>query len=795
MRRTPQTEATAMSDINRTILPIPESVDRRATPVDMRDADQAYQVPPEVRAPEGAPNVLLVLVDDVGFGATSSFGGPCHTPTTERLAQTGLRYTRFHTTALCASTRTALLTGRNHHSCNMGAIPELGTLVPGNTGVRPRSTATVARTLSGNDYATAAFGKMHQTPTREQSPAGPFDRWPTREGFDRFYGFLGAETDQFTPNLYEGLTQIEPPRTPEEGYHLSEDLVDQAIGWIDAMQALDPEKPWFCYLSYGACHAPFHVPEDWRARYRGAFGHGWDEQRERTLARQKELGVVPADAELAPWSGGLPHWDELTDAQRQVGERLMEAYAAFLEHTDVQTGRLIDALERSGQLHNTLVIYIQGDNGASAEGGVNGTLNEWADNNGVVETPEQMLERLDDIGGPYSYALYPAGWALAMNTPYQWTKQVASHYGGTRNGMVVHWPAGIPNGGELRHQWHHCIDVVPTILEAAGIPEPLEVDGVAQKPIEGTSFLYTFVDGDAADRHTTQYFEMFGNRGIYHHGWTAVTKHRIPWERLTTDLPALSEDRWELYDTSTDWTQARDLAQEQPERLRALQELFIAEAAKYQVLPIDDRLAMRWNPATAGRPDLMGHRTSATLLRSLPGLKEDTAPNVKNTSFNITAELVVPEAGADGVLIAQGGRFGGWSLYVKDGNLCYCYNLAGVERSYVRADRPLQPGKHTVTLGFRYDGGGIGKGGDATLVVDGERVGAGRIEATTPVGFSADETLDLGRDRGTPVTEEYPSHPRENAYGGVIDRVHISLGDDGIDPPPEDVQRAVLTVH
>jgi arylsulfatase len=782
-----------MAEINRTILPIPESVDRKATPVDLRDVVERYEPAPAARAPDGAPNVLLVLVDDVGFGATSAFGGPCRSPTTERLAQNGLRYTRFHTTALCAPTRTALLTGRNHHTCNMGAVPELGTLIPGNTGARPRSTATVARMLSGNGYATAAFGKMHQTPNREQPPIGPFEHWPTREGFDRFYGFVGAETNQFTPNLCEGVTQIEPPRTPEEGYHLSEDLVDQAISWSDSIHSLDPEKPWFCYLSYGACHAPFHVPEEWRGRYRGAFADGWDEQRDRTLARQKELGVVPADALLTPWAEGVPHWHELTDAQRKVSERLMETYAEFLEHTDAQTGRLIDALERSGQLHNTLVIYIHGDNGASAEGGLNGTLNEWATNNGIAESPEEMLDRLDDIGGPYSYALYPVGWALAMNTPYQWTKQVASHYGGTRNGMVVHWPAGIHSRGELRHQWHHCIDVVPTILEAAGIPEPIEVDGVTQKPIEGTSFLYTIADADAPDRHTTQYFEMFGNRGIYHHGWTAVAKHRIPW--AMSDLPPLSEDRWELYDTTTDWTQARNLAADEPEKLRKLQELFIAEAAKYQVLPIDDRLEMRWNPRTAGRPDLMGHRTSATLVRALPALKEDTAPNVKNTSFSITVELQVPETDADGVLIAQGGRFGGWSLYVKDGTFCYCYNLAGVKRTYVRAERPLQPGERKVTLDFKYDGGGLGKGGGVTLLVDGERVGSGRLEATQPLGFSVDETLDIGRDRGTPVTEEYPPYPRQNAYRGVIEQVHVSLGRDGVEPPPEEIQRAALTVH
>ncbi len=780
--------------MNRYSLPIPEPVDRRAASIDRRDQEQPYDAPRAVRPPDGAPNVLIVLIDDMGFGASSAFGGPCRMPTTERLADGGLKYTRFHTTALCGATRTALLTGRNHHSCGMGTLPETATTAPGYTGIRPRSTATIAQMLSYNGYATGAFGKMHQTPVAESTPAGPFDHWPTHEGFDRFYGFLGAETNQFKPNLIDGVTPIDPTRTLEEGYHLSEDLVDQAIAWIGTVNALKPEKPWFCYLSFGACHTPFHLPEDWRGRYRGEFAHGWDEQRERTLARQKQLGVVPSDAVLAPWARDVPHWHELTETQRAVAERLMEAYAAFAEHTDVQTGRLIDALERSGQLENTLIFYILGDNGASAEGGLEGTLNEMIGVNGLAITADQIAERLEDIGGPHTYSLYPVGWALAMDTPYQWTKQVASHYGGTRNGMLVHWPAGIHSGEEVRNQWHHCIDVVPTILEAAGLPEPTSVDGVAQRPIEGTSLFYTFVDAKAPDRHTTQYFEMFGNRGIYHQGWAAVAKHRTPWE-MAAQLPPLSEDRWELYETTTDWSQAHDLAQKFPEKLAELQQLFIAEASKYQVLPIDDRLSERMNPRLAPRHDLMAGRREVTLPPGMPGLREDAAPNVKNTSFTITVTVEVPTGGADGVLVAQGGRFGGWSLYVKEGTLVYCYNLCALARTYVRGESSLLPGRHVIELSFAYDGGGLGKGGLAAIAVDGTTVGSGRIERTTAFAFSVDETLSVGRDRGTPVTDDYPLGIANAYSNGAIETVRIALGKDAVEPAPEELARAVLVTH
>ncbi|WP_009478676.1 arylsulfatase [Rhodococcus sp. JVH1] len=762
---------------------------------DIRQQVPGYEPEEPVRPPVGAPNILLILVDDMGFGASSAFGGPCRMPAAERLAADGLRYTRFHTTALCSPTRAALLTGRNHHTCGMGGVVDTATTAPGYTGRRPREVATVARMLQANGYATGAFGKMHQTPGAESTPAGPFDRWPTQEGFDRFYGFLGAETNQFTPNLIDGLTPIEPPATEEEGYHLSEDLVDQSISWIDSVSTLDPDKPWFCYLSYGACHSPFQLPRSWRGRYRGEFAHGWDQQCEQTLRRQRELGIVPEDADLAPWAEGVPHWDELNDIEKEVAERLMESYASFAEHMDTQTGRLTTAIEQRGQLDDTLIIYILGDNGASAEGGLVGTLNEALTTNGFQDSAERIHERLDDIGGPMAYAHYPVGWALAMDTPYAWAKQVASHYGGTRNGMIVHWPNGIAARGELRHQWHHCIDVAPTLLAVAGIEEPHVVDGAAQRPIEGTPFAYTFADATAPDRHTTQYFEMVGNRGIYHDGWTAVTQHRVPW-RLDQARPApFAEDVWELYDTTTDWTQAHNVAHIFPEKLAELQERFLVEAARYQVFPLDDRMTEKINPKVAGRRDLMGDRLSVTLRPGLPGLREDAAPNMKNRSFTLTASLAVPsEDPVSGVIIAQGGRFGGWSLYLIDGKVCFCHNVCGLQRYTVRHTVPLSPGEHEVTLRFDYDGGGLGRGGIATISIDGVEVQSGRIDSTTPFFFSIDETMDVGRDRGTPVTEDYPQGTA-NKFGGQLNWVRVDLGVEQDEPSPAETLRAILTTH
>ena len=759
--------------------------------VDVRDQDQALPTRPLATAPDGAPNVLLVLLDDMGFGASSAFGGPCRMPVAEALADNGLRYSRFHTTAMCSPTRAALMTRRNHHAVGMGTVVEISTGRPGYDATRPLSAGTLAQTLSYNGYATGAFGKWHQTPSWEQTAAGPFDRWPTREGFDRFYGFLGGEASQFEPTLVEGTTFVDPPRTPEEGYHLSEDLVDRAIAWVREVRTHAPDKPWFCYLPFGATHAPFQVPEGWAERYRGEFAHGWDRQREITLARQKELGVVPPDAQLAPWTPGVPHWEELDADQRLVAERLMELYAAFAEHTDAQVGRLIEALRAAGELDNTIVLYVLGDNGASAEGGLEGTLNETLRLNGIEDDTARILGGLDALGTPDSYAHYPTGWAVAMDTPYQWTKQVASHYGGTRNGLVVHWPEGIEARGEVRHQWHHVVDVLPTLLEAAGLPVPASIDGIEQRPLDGVSFRYSFNDAGAPERHVTQYFEMFGNRGIYHEGWTAVAQHKTPWATAQRDTPPMSQDRWELYDTRTDWTQAVDLAETHPERLAELQELFLAEARRNQVLPMDDQLAGRFDARTAGRP------SPPRSIRLLPGagrLREDAVPSLKNTSFAIRAALTTDPA-TEGVVVAQGGGFGGWSVYVKDGLLTYAYNFGAVSVSHVRATAPLAPGDHVVEVLFAYDGGGLGRGGDVQLVVDGEKVGAGRVERTLPFFFSMDQTLDVGRDPGTPVTADYGRQARGFAFTGTIREVVIEAGEDALTPSEDQLLRATLVTH
>lgn len=766
--------------VNRYSIPIEVPQPSIPAAVDYRSQNPPFVRPGPVRPPAGAPNVLLVMVDDVGFGAASAFGGPCRTPTAERLADDGLTYTRFHTTALCSPTRAATLTGRNHHSVGFGVIAEMAGNAPGYNGTRPASAATVARVLQGNGYATGAFGKMHQTPPWEITPAGPFDRWPLREGFEKFYGFLGAESDQFEPVLYDGFRTVDPPRTPEQGYHLSEDLVDKAVEWIDSVETMDPDKPWLCYLPFGACHAPLQVPDEYLDKYRGEFDHGWDRQREITLERQKELGVVAEDAELAPWSPGLPHWDQLDDDQRAVAARMMEVYAAFLEHTDDQVGRMVDALWERGDLDNTMIIYMIGDNGASAEGGMEGAFNYLAGLNGYRTGAAEAIGRLDEIGTPSSYSHFPSSWALALDTPYQWAKQVASHYGGTRNGLIVHWPTAITEPG-LRHQWHHCVDITPTILEAAGVPVPQSVDGVPQQPMEGVAMNYSFADAEAEDRHVTQYFEIFGNRGIYDHGWTAVTAHRAPWLMATPvkDLPALDEDGWELYDTSVDWSQAHDLAAAYPEKLAELKGKFLAEAARHQVLPLDDRTVGRYPDPASGPPHPMRGRSSLTVYPHMDGLVEKAAPSFFNRSFTLRAELDGYEGGsagggADGLLASIGGRFAGFAFYVLEGRPVFCYNFFGEDLTYVRAAERLSAGTTTVVAAFDYDGGGFGKGGRLTLSVDGSEVASARIEKTVRAIFSMNEQFDVGRHRGSAVSPEYAGRG-PFAFGPALQYVLVDL--------------------
>jgi arylsulfatase len=740
-------------------------------PLDAKDPAATFPAIKPLRPPAGAPNVLIVLIDDTGFGASSAFGGPINTPTAERLASNGLKFNRFHTTALCSPTRQALLTGRNHHSVGMGGITEIATSAPGYNSIRPNTTAPLAETLKLNGYATAQFGKCHEVPVWETSPMGPFSAWPTGSGFEHFYGFIGGETNQYAPAIYQDTVAVEPDRTPEEGYHFTEDMTDHAIDWMRQQKALMPDKPFFIYYAPGATHAPHHVPIEWSDKYKGKFDDGWDALRERTVARQRELAIIPTDAELTTRPDEIPAWDDMADELKPVLARQMEVYAGFLEHTDHHVGRLIDALADLEILDDTLVYYIIGDNGASAEGTPQGCFNELAVLNGAagLETAEFMASRIDDFGTPRAYNHYAVGWAHAMDTPYQWTKQIASHWGGTRNGTIVHWPKGIAARGEMRSQFHHVIDVAPTILEAANLPAPKHVNGVDQRPLEGVSMTYTFDDAGAAERHTVQYFEMFCNRGIYHEGWTAVTRHSIPW--VATEMPALDADDWELY-RPDDWTQAHDVANEMPDKLHELQKLFLAEARKYNVLPLDDRRFERFNPDMAGRPQLVRGK-SQVLFGGMGRLTENSIVPLKNKSHAITAEIDVPDGGASGVILSQGGAFGGFSLYAHKGRPAYCYNHFGLEQYKVYGTGPIPAGRHQVRMEFTYDGGGLGKGGSAALFVDGQPVGEGRVEATVPMIFSTDETTDVGADSATPVSDDYG--PKDSHFSGRVHWVQLDL--------------------
>jgi arylsulfatase len=764
----------------RTVLPIPDQPRTGLITYDAKDPETKFPPITQLRPPKGAPNVLIVLIDDAGFGSSSAFGGPCSTPTAELLAAGGLKFNRFHTTALCSPTRQACLTGRNHHTVGMGGITEIASGSPGYNSVLPNSCSPLARTLKLNGYATAQFGKCHEVPVWQTSPAGPFDAWPTGGGgFEYFYGFIGGEAHQWYPSLYEGTTPVELKRTPEEGYHLVEDMTDKAINWIGQQKALIPDKPFFVYFAPGATHAPHHVPKEWADKYKGQFDQGWDKVREETFARQKKLGVIPPDCQLTQRHKEIPAWDEMPAAFKPVLIREMEVYAGFMEYVDYHVGRLVDSIKKLNLLDETLIYYIIGDNGASAEGTLHGTYNEMINFNGAsaLETPEFLMARLDKLGGPESYNHYAVGWAHAMNTPYQWTKQVASHFGGTRNGTIVHWPKGIKGKGEIRSQFAHIIDIAPTILELAGLPEPIFVNGVQQHPIEGVSMAYSFNDAKAAERHETQYFEMFGNRGIYHKGWTAVTRHKTPWLLIGEKTPAFDEDNWELYDTSKDWSQANNLAKQMPEKLHELQRLWLIEATRYNVLPLDDRLAERINSDTAGRPVLIKGK-SQILFGSMGRLSENSVLNLKNKSHSVTAVIEVPKTGAEGVIIAQGGNIGGWSLYAKGGKLKYCYNLLGIQQFYAESSSPLPTGEHQVRMEFAYAGGGLGKGGTVSLFVDGKKVGEGEVGATAAMIFSADDGCDVGVDTGSPVSPDYGS--RGNEFSGRVKGVQLAIAEDAV---------------
>jgi arylsulfatase A-like enzyme len=734
--------------------------------------------PQPTQAPPDAPNIVIIILDDVGYGWLSSYGGSIETPNIDGLARNGLLYNNWHTTALCSPTRATLLTGRNHHSVSTGAVTDMATGFPGYDGRIPKEKATIAAALRKYGYNTFAVGKWHNTPAGETGPEGPFDRWPTGEmmGFDRFYGFLGGGCNQWYPPLVWDNHPIAPPKTPEEGYHLSVDLVDKAILFISNHESVAPEKPWFLWLAFGAAHAPHHVSKEWADKYKGKFDQGWDKVREETLARQKRMGIVPENTELAPPNEGVQKWDELSGDEKKLFARMMEVYAGFLSHTDHQIGKLISFLEEIGNIENTLM-FVCSDNGASAEGMLTGLFNEASVFNMELESTEENMKRIDELGGPTSYNHYPVGWAMAGDSPFKWYKQY-THYGGTKDPLIVHWPKGIRDRGKIRTQFHHSADIVPTIFEAVGVDPPAEIGGYAQAPLEGVSMLYSFNDAIAPSRKQIQYFEMLGNRAIWRNGWKAVTYHgRLPWENKSRW--SFDEDKWELYNVEEDFSECKDLADKHPEKLRQLVELWWAEAGKYNVLPLDDRFAER----QALRDEISKEKKSYTFYPGTVRVPENSAPHFKNRSYSINAEVEIPKAGAEGPICAIGGIGSGWSLYIKDKKLVYCYNYLG-KYYYLNSTDHVPTGK--VKLGFEFEKTGkekFGAGGIARLYINGNKAGELKIPRTVRFVYSMGESFDIGRDSGTAVTPEYKHHAE---FTGTIKKVVIDLaGEKHIDSEAE----------
>ena len=747
--------------LDRSSLPIKEPRRQTYKELDVRNA----VAPPRfnVTAPKGAPNVVVILIDDMGFGVSEAFGGPITTPTMDKLASNGIKYNRFHTTALCSPTRVALLTGYNHHSNNMGCIGEAATTFPGNTSVRPQTITPMAEVLRLNGYNTAAFGKYHETPPWEISNSGPQDRWPMRSGFEKFYGFIGGETNQWAPLIYDGVTLVETPETPD--YHFTTDMTNQAVSWVRFQQALSPEKPFFMYFAPGATHAPHHVPASWIEKYKGKFDQGWDKIRAETLARQIKQGIVPAGTKLAPKPTDIKDWDKLSTAEKKLFTRQMEVYAGFAEQTDYEVGRLLSSIEKLGVMDNTVVIFIAGDNGASAEGQMNGMFSEMTYFSGIPETVPDMLKHYDEWGSESTYPHFAAGWAVAMDTPFSYTKQVASDFGGTRNGMLIQWPAGIKSKGEIRSQFGHVIDIAPTIYEVSKIPAPKMVNGIEQDPIEGTSLAYTFNEVKAKERHTVQYFEMFGNRAVYQDGWYARTIHRPAWK--LKPATTLQDDKWELFNTEQDFSLATDLASKNTDKLKGMQELFMQEAEKFHVLPIDDRLLERTNAELMGRPTTMGNRTSITYGEGMKGMSVDIFIDLRGKSYTITSEVAV-DAKGNGVIVCQGGRFGGLSFYMKEGKPAFSYNYLGMESIQIIAPEALKPGNYKLVYEFKSDGG-LGKGGLGTISVNDKKVVEKRIEKTQPGIFSVDDLADIGVDDGTHVAD----YGTSSKFNGKIEYVTI----------------------
>jgi arylsulfatase len=728
------------------------------------------QFPQPVRPPQGAPNVVYILIDDAGYGQFGTFGGQIPTPALDRVAKDGLRYTRFHTTALCSPTRAALLTGRNHHVAGTGVITEAATGYDGYTGMIGRNVGTVAEVLRQYGYATSWFGKNHNTPDWETSQVGPFDRWPSGLGFDYFYGFMGGDVDQWQPTLYENHQLV--PRSSDPDYILTKDLVDKAIAWLRQTRSIDAAKPFFLYMSTGATHAPHHVRPEFIEKFKGQFDAGWDVYREQTFARQKKLGVVPASAQLTPRPAELPAWDSLSADQKRLFARMMEVFAGFTAETDHEMGRLLDVVRSLPDADNTIVFYQVGDNGASAEGGLVGLLNENSFFNGVPESLADNLAHIDELGGPKHFNHFPAGWAWAMNAPFQWTKQIASHLGGVRNPLAVSWPARIKNRGGVRAQFHHVIDVAPTIYEAVGIPFPTMLNGVAQKPLDGVSMAYSFDSPTAPGRRRSQYFEMFINRAIYHDGWWAASRTGIPWESNPAEAIDPDTATWELYHLDQDFSQANDLAAKEPAKLRELQDLWWAEAARYDVLPLDGRKTPRLSAELQGRPSLGGDRTSFTYYPGVLALPAGSAPKVLNKSFSITADVEQAATPSDGAIFSLGGSDGGYGLYVRENRPVFVGNFLNRSLTRVVSSTPLPAGPVRLRAEFAYDGGGLGKGGRMSLFVNGKKVGEGRMEHTHGISLGLGGTLDVGEDTGSAVDEAYTPPFR---FGGTIKQVTVDL--------------------
>jgi len=777
-RKTPTTSSNRSASTDRTKLPMPDPPFGGKIGKTYKESKQAWPALP--KAPKGAPNVVIILLDDVGFGQVGTFGGPVPTPCLDKLAANGLRYNRFHTTAICGPSRAALITGRNHHNCGSGFLAEWATGFPSYNCMIPQSTATVGRVLKDNGYNTSWFGKNHNTPDWESSVVGPFDRWPTGLGFDYFYGFVGGETHQYYPVLFENTKPVEPDKSPEEGYHFMTDMTERAVNWLRYSKSVNPDKPVLLYFAPGAAHAPHHAPKDWREKFKGQFDQGWDQVREETYQRQLKLGVIPKGTENTPRPDWVKPWDSLSPDERKLYARFMENYAGYLSFTDHECGRLLDAVAALPDADNTLVFFIVGDNGASSEGGFTGTVNEVMNLNGIPSNLEDNLKHIDKIGDPDTEPHYPLGWAWAGNAPFQWVKQVASHLGGSRNPMVVSWPAKIKDQGGIRSHFTHLIDIVPTVLDVAKIPAPKAVNGIRQKPLDGVSIASTFTSKNAKPVRQRQYFEIFSNRAIYDKGWIACAQHTFPW-RQDFAPGNWDQDRWELYHLDEDFSENTDLAQKNPRKLAALKKLFDQECRKYGVYPLDDRGAGR---LAVPKPPPGGADPKRRQFTYYPGavrLAETAAPNTKNRSHRIDVSIL---QGGDGVLLAEGGQSAGFVLYVKDGKPCYHYNFFDVERTSIEASHALPKGKSKVSFEFRYDGGGGGKGGEAVLFVNDKEVGKKRIARTVAGRFGID-TFGVGCDTGSPVCNAYKP---PFAFTGEIEKVDILLGDPGLS---EDEERAM----